>query len=330
MLKYVAMSKPKIFVDGHAGTTGLRVRDWLVERKDVDVQTLDESSRKSESARRATIRSSDIAILCLPDEAAKLAAGWAVESDTRVLDASSCHRVSENWIYGLPEMHDQQRTMIRDAHLVTVPGCYPSSFILLVRPLLTEGLLAADIPLSIHALSGYSGGGRFLIERWESPETGLQNITFEAPYALGRLHKHVAEMQHYTGLASAPQFIPAVGPFFSGMRVQIPIHKKLLRVDVSGIDIWNVLAERYRDEPFVEVAPFVDGESLSEWSLDPSIFEGTNTLRLYIIANQEGHLLLVGLLDNLGKGASGAAIQSLNLMLGFEETTGLPRHDQPS
>tara|TARA_B100000029_G_scaffold332722_1_gene324891 strand:- start:158 stop:1132 length:975 start_codon:yes stop_codon:yes gene_type:complete len=322
------MSKPRIFVDGHAGTTGLRVRDWLAERKDIEVQVLEHNSRKSEAARHESIRAADVAILCLPDEAAKSAANWAVKSGTRVLDASSCHRISEDWIYGLPEMHDQQRAMIRDANLVTVPGCYPSSFILLVRPLLAEGLLSSDIPLSIHALSGYSGGGRALIERWESPDTDLQKITFEAPYALGRLHKHVAEMQHYTGLVSAPQFIPAVGPFFCGMRVQVPIHRSLLRSDISGIDIWNVLSEQYRDEPFVKVSPFVDGESLDEWSLDPSIFNGTNTLRLSIIANQQGHLLLVGLLDNLGKGASGAAIQSLNLMLGLEETTGLTRYEQ--
>ena len=325
MLEFLAMSKPRLFIDGHAGTTGLRIRDWLAGRDDLELKTLDEEDRKSEVARRDAIREADLAILCLPDNAAQVAAKWGIESSTRILDASSSHRVSDGWVYGLPELAPGQRNEIRDAQQVTNPGCYPSSFILLVRPLVDAGLLPADAPISVHALSGYSGGGKSLIKRWESADTGLQNHLFEAPYAVDRVHKHISEMQRYSGLLKAPQFVPAVGPFACGMRVQVPIHQSLLASGVTGQAAWNALAERYQDEPFVEGVPFTNGESIDEWSLDPTALNNTNRIRLHIFHNPAGHLLLVGLLDNLGKGASGVAIQSLNLMLGLDEETGLQR-----
>ena len=325
MLEFLAMSKPRLFIDGHAGTTGLRIRDWLAGRDDVELKTLDEEDRKSEVARRDAIREADLAILCLPDNAAQVAAKWGIESSTRILDASSSHRVADGWVYGLPELAPGQRNEIRDAQQVTNPGCYPSSFILLVRPLVDAGLLPADAPISVHALSGYSGGGKSLIKRWESADTGLQNHLFEAPYAVDRVHKHISEMQRYSGLLKAPQFVPAVGPFVCGMRVQVPIHQSLLASGVTGQAAWNAISERYRGEPFVEVAPFTNGESIDEWSLDPTALNNTNRIRLHIFHNPAGHLLLVGLLDNLGKGASGVAIQSLNLMLGLDEETGLQR-----
>jgi N-acetyl-gamma-glutamyl-phosphate reductase len=246
-----------------------------------------------------------------------------MESNTRILDASSSHRVSDGWVYGLPELVPSQRNEIRNAQRVSNPGCYPSSFILLVRPLVDAGLLPANAPMSVHALSGYSGGGKSSIKRWESADTGLQSHLFEAPYAVDRVHKHIPEMQRYSGLLKAPQFVPAVGPFACGMRVQVPIHQSLLASGVTGEAAWNVLAERYQDEPFVEVVPFTNGESIDEWSLDPTALNDTNRIRLHVLPNPAGHLLLVGLLDNLGKGASGVAIQSLNLMLGLNEETGL-------
>jgi N-acetyl-gamma-glutamyl-phosphate reductase len=319
------MSKPRLFIDGHAGTTGLRIRDWLAARDDVELKTLDEEDRKSEEARRDAIREADLAILCLPDNAAEVAAKWGMESRTRILDASSSHRVADGWVYGLPELAPGQRDEIRDAQQVSNPGCYPSSFILLVRPLVDAGLLPADAPVSVNALSGYSGGGKLLIKRWESTDTGLQHHHFEAPYAIDQVHKHIPEMQRYSGLLKAPQFVPAVGPFACGMRVQVPIHQSLLTLGVTGQDVWDVLAERYRGEPFVEVAPFTNGESMDEWSLDPTALNDTNRIRLHVFPNPAGHILLIGLLDNLGKGASGVAIQSLNLMLGFNEETGLQR-----
>lgn len=208
---------------------------------------------------------------------------------------------------------------------VSNPGCYPSSLILLVRPFVDAGLLPADTPVSVHALSGYSGGGKSLIKHWESPDAGLHNHPFEAPYAVDQVHKHIPEMQRYSGLLKAPQFIPAVGPFSCGMRVQVPIHQSLLASGISGLNAWNVLAERYRGEPFVEVAPFTNEGPVDEWGLDPTALNDTNRMRLHVFPNPAGHLLLVGLLDNLGKGASGVAIQSLNLMLGLNEETGLQR-----
>ena len=325
MLEFLAMSKPRLFIDGHAGTTGLRIRDWLAGRDDVELKTLDEEDRKSEVARRDAIREADLAILCLPDNAAQVAAKWGIESSTRILDASSSHRVADGWVYGLPELAPGQRNEIRDAQQVTNPGCYPSSFILLVRPLVDAGLLPADAPISVHALSGYSGGGKSLIKRWESADSGLQNHRFEVPYAVDQIHKHIPEMQRYSGLLKPPQFVPAVGPFACGMRVQVPIHQSLLTSGATGQDAWNALAERYRGEPFVEVVPFRNGESIDEWSLDPTALNDTNRIRLHVLPNPAGHLLLVGLLDNLGKGASGVAIQSLNLMLGLNEETGLQR-----
>ena len=323
VLKFVIMSRPRIFIDGHVGTTGLRIRRWLSARDDLEIETLDAGDRKLESERRKAIQKSDLTLLCLPDGAAVESARWAMESGTRVLDASSSHRVANGWVYGLPELVPEQRQLIRDAQRVSIPGCYPSSFILLIRPLVEAGLLPAETPISIHALSGYSGGGKSMIERWESPKTDLKHLSFEAPYALGRTHKHVSEMQRYSGLAKPPQFVPAVGPFPCGMRVQVPIHQSLLPRGVTGDRVWEILADRYKDEPFIQVENLSNGDSIDEWTLDPTELNNTNQMRLHVFPNPQGHLLLVGLLDNLGKGASGVAIQSINLMLGVDETIGL-------
>ena len=278
----------------------------------------------SPPARKKAIAEADLTVLCLPDQAAVEAAEWASESHARLIDASSSHRVSRGWVYGLPELQPGQRDAIRNAQFVTNPGCYATAFVLLVRPLVDAGFLSAGSALSIHGLSGYSGGGKALIERWESPHSGRIGLPYEAPYALERVHKHVPEMQHYAGLEEAPQFIPAVGPFACGMRVEVPIHRSLLAADTRGRDVWDLFSKRYRDESFVAVAPFTDLEPIDDFALDPTRLNDTNRIELHIVPNAAGHLLLVGLLDNLGKGASGGAIQSLNLMLGLEETTGLP------
>ena len=323
VVECAAMSRPRVLIDGHAGTTGLRIRSWLTERDDLELWTLDDASRKSTTARRQAIAESDVSLLCLPDDAAAEAAGWAKESGSRVIDASSNHRIADGWVYGLPELEPEQRAAIRGAQYVTNPGCYPSAFILLLRPLLDANLLAPDAPVSCHALSGYSGGGRSLIERWESNK-GLKQQVYEAPYAAERVHKHVPEMQHYTGLLHAPQFLPAVGAFSNGMRVQVPIHAALMAPGVTGKTIWDALSDRYRSETFVHVEPFTGFEPLDEWALDPTGMNGTNNMSLHVVPNPAGHVLLVGLLDNLGKGASGVAIQSLNLMLGLGEGAGLP------
>jgi N-acetyl-gamma-glutamyl-phosphate reductase len=319
------MSKPRVFIDGHAGTTGLRIHRWLADRKDLAVSTLDESERKSDAARQKAIAESDLTILCLPDDEAAKAAGWAGDAGAKVLDASSFHRVADGWVYGMPELGSAQRSAIESAQRVTNPGCYPSAFVLMIRPLVDAGLVPASTPLAIHALSGYSGGGKGLISRWESEEAGLKGLPYEAPYALERIHKHIPEMHRYSGLDHAPQFVPAVGPYYCGMRVEVPLHSAILPpgADVDTITrAWN---DRYLDEVFVEVAPSTGFDPVAETTLDPTALNETNQLRLHVYPNRDGHLLLVGILDNLGKGASGVAIQNLNLMLGLGEASGLPR-----
>lgn len=317
------MSRPRVFVDGHAGTTGLRIRDWLAERSDLELVTLDEARRKDPGARRELLNEADLSVLCLPDEAAREAASWVSSPRARIVDASTAHRVAEGWVYGLPELDPGQRERLAAAGRVSNPGCYPSPVILALRPLVERGLLPVGAPLAVHALSGYSGGGRSLIERWEDPDRGLLVLPYAAPYALERVHKHVPEMQRYTGLELAPQFLPAVGAFRTGMRVEIPLHAGLLARGASGKALWETLAERYRGEPFVRVREYADPFESDEGTLDPRCCNGTNRLELAVIPNPAGHVLLVGLLDNLGKGASGGAIQCLNLMLGLPEESGL-------
>ena len=315
---------PKVFIDGHTGTTGLRIHQWMAAREDVELLTLPQELRRNPEERRGQILESDVAILCLPDEAAVEVAEWVQESDTRLIDASTAHRVAVGWAYGLPELEPGQRSAIGQAKYVSNPGCYPTGFILLVRPLIDAGLLAPDAPVSINALSGYSGGGNTLIEKWENPDSGLSGLPYEAPYALYQRHKHVPEMMRYGGVSAEPQFVPAVGPFRCGMRVQVPIHASLLAPGTTGETVWETLYERYLGEPFVEVAPRPEPGTLDERSFDPEACNDSNRIQLHVAAHPSGHILLIALLDNLGKGACGAAIQNLNLMLAFPEDAGLP------
>jgi N-acetyl-gamma-glutamyl-phosphate reductase len=315
--------RPRVFIDGHVGTTGLRIREWLAGRADLEIATLGEDERKDDRARREALLAADVAVLCLPDEAAREVAAWAEGSRVRLLDASTAHRVAPGWVYGLPELAPGQRDAIRTAARVSNPGCWPTGFLLLVRPLVDAGLVARDAALAIHGLSGYSGGGKPLIAKWEDPAGALLDLVYEAPYALERVHKHVPEMQQYARLAREPQFVPAVGPFRCGMRVQVPLHADLLAPGASGKALWEALDARYRGEPFVRVAPFAEGAPVSERSLDPQAANDTNRVDLHVLPHPSGHALLVAILDNLGKGAAGAAIQNLNAMLGLPETTGL-------
>lgn len=313
----------KVFIDGHVGTTGLRIHEALAGRADLELIAPDEEERKVLDVRREFLHQADLAILCLPDEASREAVASVAAGDTRIIDASSAHRVSPDFVYGLPEISALQRASIQDGRLVANPGCYPTSVILGLVPLLDEGFLAKEAPITIHALSGYSGGGRQLIEKWEDRKGDLLGLPFEAPYAFDRQHKHVPEMVHFCGLEQPPYFLPAVGPFASGMRVEIPLHASVLQAGATGERIHALLEDRYAKEIFVQVAPFSENFSGDEKTLDPSRFNGTNSVSLSVLPHPDGHVLLVGLLDNLGKGAAGAAIQNLNLMLGFPEDTGL-------
>lgn len=321
---------PRVFIDGHTGTTGLRIHQWMAGREDVELLTLPPELRRNPEERQGRILESDLAILCLPDAAALEVAEWVQESDTRLIDASAAHRVAPGWAYGLPELAPGQRQAIGQAKYVANPGCYPTGFILLVRPLVDAGLLAATAPLSIHALSGYSGGGNGLIAKWEDPAAGLARLPYEAPYSLHQRHKHIPEMMQYAGVSAEPQFVPAVGPFRCGMRVQVPVHASMLNLGPAaagkqaGEIAWEILEQRYRDEPFVQVMPSPEPGTLHERSYDPETCNDSNLIRLHVAGHSSGHLLLIALLDNLGKGACGAAIQNLNLMLGLAEGAGLP------
>src|SRR5829696_3821171 len=231
----------KIYIDGQAGTTALRIRDWLAHRSDVELITLPEELRKDPAARKKALQDAAIVLLCLPDDAAKEAAAWLADSPVRILDASTAHRVAGGWVYGLPELTGGQRARIAKAKRVANPGCYSSAVILLARPLVEAGLIAADTALAIHALSGYSGGGRSMIERWEDPQGKLLNLPHEAPYSIGNLHKHIAEIMRYGGLAAEPQFLPNVGPFRCGMRVEIMIPAQSLPKVGTGKAMWEAL-----------------------------------------------------------------------------------------
>jgi len=314
----------KIYIDGQAGTTALRIREWLTGRDDIEVITLPEELRKDADARKQALRDATIVLLCLPDDAAKDAAAWLADSPVRILDASTAHRVSEGWVYGLPELVSGQRERIAAAPRVANPGCYASAVVLLVRPLVDAGLLPADSALSIHALSGYSGGGRSLIERWEDPKRGLLKLAHEAPYSINKVHKHIPEIMCHGALSAEPQFLPAVGPFRCGMRVTIMIPAKALSKTTTGEAIWDAFAARYERETFIEVEPLTDASDADELTFDPQGNNETNRISLRVLPHPSGHVLLMARLDNLGKGAAGVAIQNLNLMLGAPEGTGLP------
>ena len=323
---------PRVFIDGQAGTTGLRIRELLADRPDLDLVEIPADRRKDPEARRELLGSVDVAILCLPDDAAREAVALAADLPCRILDASSAHRVAPGWEYGLPELEPQLRAAIARARLVSNPGCYPTGVSLLLRPLVDAGLLATEAPIAVHALSGYSGGGRQMIEKWEDPAGGLGSLPFEAPYALDREHKHVAEMVRYARLAGPPQFVPAVGPFRCGMRIEIPLPAGLLArgahgpgSDPAGLAAaaQAALATRYAGERFVRVHPLAAPFPADERTLDPRVCNDSNRIELRVVGNPLGHILLVAVLDNLGKGAAGATVQNLNLMLGLDESRGL-------
>jgi len=313
----------RVFIDGHAGTIGLRIRELLAGRRDLEVLEIPEADRKDAGARKQLLNACDVAILCLPDEASVQAAALLDNPQVRMIDGSTAFRVHDGWAYGLPELGEGQREAIRSARFVSNPGCWPTCVSLLSRPLVRAGLLPRDVALSVHGVSGYSGGGKAMIARWEAPDTGLVGLPYEAPYALDKLHKHLPEMQKYGLLEVAPFFRPSVGAFDRGMRVEIPLHAAQLSAGVDARAISAAFERHYAGERFVRVVPCDASAPSSETSLDPRACNGTNRVELRAIQHPQGHVLLVAVLDNLGKGASGAAVQSLNLMLGLAEDAGL-------
>jgi N-acetyl-gamma-glutamyl-phosphate reductase len=312
------MSQATVFIDGEAGTTGLQIRERLDQRSDIRVLSIAPEHRKNADERKRLLNAADVAILCLPDEAAIEAVALIENPQTRVIDASSAHRTLDGWTYGFAEMTPNQAGLIAASRRVANPGCYPQGLIATARPLVEAGLIPRDAPITLNALSGYSGGGRKMIEDYEAAADPAPYL----PYALTLKHKHLPEMRVYSHLSHDPLFQPAVGAFAQGMLTVVPLQLWALPGAVTAKEMHDVLFERYDGEAFVSVAPFEAVDRLD--TLDPRTFNGTNRMRLHVFGNEaRRQAMLVAVYDNLGKGASGAALQNLNLMLGREATTGL-------
>ncbi len=306
------MSFPTVFIDGDQGTTGLQIHDRLRDRNDLRLLTLATADRKNPQRRAEAINACDIAILCLPDAAAREAVGFIQNPDVRVIDASSAHRTQPEWVYGFPEMTEEHAQRIAQARRVTNPGCYPTGAIALLRPLVQAGLLPRDYPVAVSAISGYSGGGRTAIDAYESG--GTSGVAPSQVYGLALEHKHTPEIQLHAGLANRPFFVPAYGAYRQGIVLTVPIELRLLPASVDGGRLHACLTQHYSDARHVEVMSLADAHAITH--LDPQALNGTNDLRLGVFVNaSRGQVLLSAVFDNLGKGASGAAVQNLDLML---------------
>ena len=309
------MSKPRIFIDGREGTTGLQIYERLGKRDDIELLLIDEVKRKDVSERKGLLNSADIVFLCLPDDAAREAVSLLENSGTRVIDASTAHRTHPDWVYGLPELSPEQRASIEKARFVANPGCHATGFIVTVYPLITLGILPRDYPLTCLSPTGYSGGGKSMIADYEQRKTS--NMVAPGLYALGLKHKHLPEMMAVTGLTRAPVFCPFVDDYYKGMATSVTLHNDMLSGKPTAKSIRRALADYYGSRHFVTVAPELGSGTLyCNWGA------GTNDLEITVSGN-DAQTVVTARFDNLGKGASGAAVQNMNIMLGIPEHTSL-------
>lgn len=311
----------KIFIDGKEGTTGLRIADRFKNRSDIELLEISEEKRKDTEERKKLINASDYTFLCLPDAAAIEAVSLVENDHTKIIDASTAHRTDPAWVYGLPELSKDQRMAVAASKRTAVPGCYASGFNSLMYPMVRSKMLAPYHPVICHAVSGYSGGGKKLIARYEDENRDAE-LNSTRMYSLGKTHKHVKEMMAVSGLSYPPIFCPSVGDFYNGMVVTVPVHLRTMAKKATPHDVWEMFAEHYRDERFVKVMPFGAEGMPEEAEIFSNTLADTNMLQIFVYGNDD-HVLLCSRLDNLGKGASGAAVQCMNIMMGIDEGTGL-------
>jgi N-acetyl-gamma-glutamyl-phosphate reductase len=309
--------KPKIYIDGKEGTTGLQIYDRLGKRKDIDLLLIDEEKRKDLNERKKLLNEADLVFLCLPDDAAREAVSLIENDTTRVIDASTAHRVAPGWVYGFPELFSQQKESIRNAKRVANPGCHATGFLACAAPLVHMGIMPKDYPTTCYSLTGYSGGGKKLIAEYED-KNRTPLLAYPGTYGLNLEHKHLPEMTQYAQLEMAPVFCPVLDDYYEGMATTLMLQNRLLKQGTSAQSIWEAISEYFSGYTFVTVAPF-GGKTNRLYS---GTFVGTNHLELTVSGNEE-RTVVTAQFDNLGKGASGAAVQNMNLMLGFEESAGL-------
>ncbi len=312
--------KHRVFVDGQEGTTGLRINEYLAQRDDIEVLPIDPERRKDTAERARLLNEADVAFLCLPDVAAREAAFLVTSETTCLIDASTAHRTDPAWVFGLPELARGQRDRIRTSKRISNPGCHSTGFILLMRPLVDAGLVAPGTALAVHSLTGYSGGGKKMIEQYE--RGGDERLKSPRPYGLGLAHKHVPEMTTHSGLTVRPVFQPIVGNFYKGLAVTVPLHLSQLAAGATAQSVQAAYERHYEGERFIRVLPLNSAATLDDGFFDVQACNDTNRVDLFVSAS-ETQLLLMARLDNLGKGASGAAVQSMNLHLGLDEGLGL-------
>ena len=311
----------KIFIDGKEGTTGLKIYERFAGRSDIEILQIDDEKRKDPAEKAKMINASDFTFLCLPDAASIESVALCTNPKTRIIDASTAHRTNPDWAYGFPELDKSFREKIISSNRVTVPGCYASGFVAIAYPLVKAGILPRDYPVVVHAVSGYSGAGKKAIAQYEAAD---RDKSLDSPrlYALTQSHKHLPEMKKIPGLDFEPVFNPYVCDYFQGMTVTVGLHSRLLSKKVSAKDIWQMFASHYDGCNFVKVAGFMGEGTLTEQFIPANTLAGTNEMQVFVYGNDE-RIDITTRFDNLGKGASGAAVQCLNIMMGIDETTGL-------